>query len=80
MQAEPDVVEVRRLRARAAEVPRPKPARTAETGLDPKGVGKAAARTERLLDPGKAIETFPTKRPFEWERERAFAQQTNRGE
>jgi hypothetical protein len=79
VQAETDLVEVWRRRPRAAEVPRTEPARTAETRLDALGVRKAAARTKRLLDLGKAIETFSTKRPIEWERERAFAQETNRG-
>jgi hypothetical protein len=80
VQAETDVFEVRRRRPRAAEVPRTEPAGTAQTRLDALGVGKTAARTERLLDPGKAFETFSTKRSLERERERAFAQETNRGE
>jgi hypothetical protein len=67
VQAQTDVVEVRRLRPGSAEVTRPKPAGTAKTGLDALGVGKAASRTERLPDSGKAIETISTK-AIEWEK------------
>ncbi len=79
VQAQTDIVQVRRFRPGSAEVPRAAPARTAETGLDPGRVGKRAARTEGLTDPGKAVETIPTKGPFEGQRERLSAKEADRG-
>ena len=80
VKAEADVVDVWRLRARAAEVAGRAPAGTAKTGSDPRRVRKTAARTKRLPDAGNPIETPPAERPLERECERGAAQETNRRE